>query len=134
MVEEMLASLDKRVTRLESDSPILAALKIQMDACELMHQEGRAVAERTEAALNNNTKASEEQTKAITDLTIIVRSVVEKVEKDHDPVVIRSRYFQRWWDNVCVWYDYNRTVGKWIIGSILTLAAVAAALKQLGVW
>lgn len=134
MVEEMLASLDKRVTRLESDVPILAALKIQMDACELMHQEGRAVAERTEAALNNNTKASEEQTKAITDLTIIVRSVVEKVEKDHDPVVIRSRYFQRWWDNVCIWFEFNQNIAKWIIGILLTSAGVAAALKTLGWW
>lgn len=145
MVEEMLASLQadqenlkERVTKLESDSPILAALKIQMDTCELMHKEARAVAERTEAALNNNTKASEEQTKALNDLTETVKAVAVKVEKEIDPVVNRSRVFQKWWDRIADWFDINRIaltwIGKWIVGPVLTLGALAVALKQLGVW
>lgn len=145
MSEELIAHLKDgfddlkvRVEKLEANSPIVEALKIQMDACELLHKEARAVAERTELALNNNTKASEEQTKALTDLTEIVKAVAVKVEKEIDPVVKRSKIFQQWWDRFVDWVDINRMaltwIGKWIVGPILTLAAVAGALKSLGVW
>lgn len=77
-------------------------------------------------ALNNLAQSNVVFASSIDNLSKVLTEIV--------PITKRSKDFQSWWDKVCVWYDYNRTVGKWIIGSILTLAAVAAALKQLGVW
>lgn len=124
MREEIIKDLDKRVTKIEG----------QMESCELMHKDMQERASRSDTALDQNTKASIDQTKAITDLTAAVCALAEKVEKDHDPIVKRSKTFQTWWDRAVDWWEITGTMWKIVVVSILSLAGLVTALKTLGVW
>ena len=128
--------LSKRVTKIEIvDIP---ALKVKQESeCEAIKKEMIEHSKRQDDATNNNTLALLSLTESITQNTVVYAGLIERLDK-MEPVVDRSRDVISWWDEFVKWIKINHKIAKYVGGAILTLiltlGALAAALKQLGWW
>lgn len=116
--------------KLETHEDRISALENHKKLCDELHEASKEHRRKNDDAMNNLTQSNLLLAQSIDNMNMTITEIV----RDDRPVVKRSKMFQSWFDNMTVWFVINRNIGKWMIATILLVASLAAALKQLGWW
>ncbi len=118
------------IRKVTSHEDRIQALEDHKKLCDELHDISKDHRKRSDDAMNNLTQSNLLLAKSIDNMNLTLSEIV----RDDRPIVKRSKIFWLWVDNFLIWLGVSRRIGKWIFGSVVALAAFAAALKTLGVW
>lgn len=127
---EAMATIESHEERIVRNSIRLTALEGHKKLCDELHSISQTHRIRSDAAMENLAQSNVILAKSIDSMNTTISEIV----RDDRPVVKRSREFHGWIDKVLSWFGISRFIAKIIFGSILTLAALVAAIKSLGLF
>lgn len=124
----MTKTIEQRLSRVEERIEVISAYQ---DECDKLHKEMREHNKRSDDAINHNSEASMMATRAVNELNITLCKLIEKVEKNHDPVVEWWRPIMEIGNDLKSAYRINKSIILWVSGALAIVAGIVISIRTI---